>query len=484
MSEQPSLKKNIAISTIYQVLLIILPIITAPYVARVLGPDQSGIYDYTNSIQTYFAMFAALGTATYGAREIARVRNDEAQRSKLFWEIELMTVMTSSVCILVWFGFIAVTTQYKVIYLVLTMGLFSTMFDISWFFAGMEQFKYTVTKNAACKLIGVVLMFMFVKKQDDLLLYIIIITASTMLGNLSMWLYVPRFITKVDFKTLRFRHHFKETLIYFVPSIATSVYTVLDRTLIGVITRNKAENGCYHYTMQIINMMKALTFSSLNMVLGSRIAYLFAEERYDEIKNRIKDSINYILFMGIGICFGLIGVANRFVPVFLGPGYDRVITMLRLMSPIVVIIGVSNCLGSQYYTPSGNRKLSAKFIIIGALVNLTLNLVFIPKFWGYGAIVASLIAESVITVLYFRYCKGYLTGDTIIREGWKKLVAGIVMLAVIRLADSFIASDIVALLVEIAAGFSVYCIVIIALRDTFISEIVFGKILKRKKRAS
>ena len=231
MSTEPSLKKNIAISTIYQVLLIILPIITAPYVARVLGPEQSGIYDYTNSIQTYFAMFAALGTASYGAREIARVRNDVALRSILFWEIELMTVMTSAACIAVWFVFIAFTSQYKVIYLVLTMGLFSTMFDISWFFAGMEQFKYTVTKNAACKLIGVALMFMFVKKQEDLLLYIIIITASTMLGNLSMWLYIPRFITKVDFKTLRFKKHFHETLIYFIPSIATSVYTVLDRTL-------------------------------------------------------------------------------------------------------------------------------------------------------------------------------------------------------------------------------------------------------------
>ena len=323
MSTEPSLKKNIAISTIYQVLLIILPIITAPYVARVLGPEQSGIYDYTNSIQTYFAMFAALGTASYGAREIARVRGDAAQRSILFWEIELMTVMTSAVCIAVWFVFIAFTRQYKVIYLVLTMGLFSTMFDISWFFAGMEQFKYTVTKNAACKLIGVALMFMFVKKQEDLLLYIIIITASTMLGNLSMWLYVPRFITKVDFKTLRFKKHFHETLIYFIPSIATSVYTVLDRILIGVITKNKAENGCYHYTMQIINMMKALTFSSLNMVLGSRIAYLFAEEKYDEIKARIRDSINYILFMGIGICFGLIGVAGRFVPIFPDRRCDR-----------------------------------------------------------------------------------------------------------------------------------------------------------------
>ena len=484
MSEQPSLKKNIAISTVYQVLLIILPIITAPYAARVLGPDQSGIYDYTNSIQTYFAMFAALGTATYGAREIARVRNDAAMRSKLFWEIELMTVMTSTVCIIVWFIFIAITNRYKVIYLVLTMGLFSTMFDISWFFAGMEQFKYTVTKNAACKLIGVVLMFLFVKKPDDLLLYIIIITASTMIGNLSMWLYVPRFIQKVDFKTLTFRRHFHETLIYFVPSIATSVYTVLDRTLIYLITNNKAENGFYHYTMQIINMMKALTFSSLNMVLGSRIAYLFAEEKYDEIKERIRDSINYILFMGIGICFGLSGVAKRFVPIFLGPGYDRVIVMLMLMSPIVVIIGVSNCLGSQYYTPSGNRKLSAKFIIIGALVNLTLNLILIPRYWGYGAIVASLIAELVITVLYFRFCNGYLTVDTLLREGWKKLTAGIIMFAVIKVIDRFIASDLIALLVEMAVGFSVYCIMILALRDTFITEIVFGKILKKKRSAS
>lgn len=481
MSEQPSLKKNIAISTVYQVLLIILPIITAPYVARVLGPDQSGIYDYTNSIQTYFAMFAALGTASYGAREIARVRDDAALRSKLFWEIELMTVMTSAVCIIVWFIFIAFTPQYKVIYLVLTMGLFSTMFDISWFFAGMEQFKYTVTKNAACKLIGVVLMFLFVKKQEDLLLYIIIITASTMIGNLSMWLYVPRFTQKVDFKTLKFGRHFRETLIYFIPSIATSVYTVLDRTLIGVITKNKAENGFYHYTMQIVNMMKALTFSSLNMVLGSRIAYLFAEEKYDEIKVRIRDSINYILFMGIGICFGLSGVAKRFVPVFLGPGYDRVIIMLMLMSPIVVIIGVSNCLGSQYYTPSGNRKLSAKFIIIGALVNLVLNLILIPRYWGYGAIAASLIAEMVITVLYLKFCKGYLTVDTIVREGSRKLAAGVAMFAVIRIIDRFIASDIIALLIEVAVGFSVYCIMIVLLRDTFITEIVMGKILKKNR---
>ena len=156
--------------------------------------------------------------------------------------------------------------------------------------------------------------------------------------------------------------------------------------------------------------------------------------------------------------------------------------MLTLMSPIVVIIGISNCLGSQYYTPSGNRKLSAKFIIAGALVNLTLNLILIPRFWGYGAIVASLIAETVITVLYFKYCKGYLTIQTLVREGWKKLAAGVVMLAVIKLIDRIIPGNAAALLVEIAAGFAVYCIVIIVLRDTFLSEIVIGKIIGKKKR--
>ena len=473
MDTQPSLKKNIAISTLYQILLIILPIVTAPYIARVLGPDQSGVYDYTTSIMTYFAMFAALGTASYGVREIARVRDDAAMRSKLFWEIELMTVMTSSVCIL--------TPQYKTIYLVLTMGLLSTMFDISWFFAGMEQFKYTVTKNAACKLIGVILMFLFVKKQEDLLLYVIIIISSTMIGNLSMWLYVPRFVEKVDFRTFTFRKHFHETLIYFVPTVATSVYTVLDRTLIGVITNNKAENGCYHYAMQIVNMMKALTFSSLNMVLGSRLSFLFAEKKYDEIKEKIADSTNYILFMGIGICFGMIGVAKRFVPVFLGAGYDRVVTMLILMSPIVIIIGISNCLGSQYYTPAGYRKLSARYIITGAVVNLLLNLVLIPKFWGYGAIVASLIAEGVITILYLKNCNGYLRVSTIIKDSWKKLIAGLIMLIVIKVLDVIISSDIAALFVEVAVGFTVYLTVVTLLRDSFMTDLVMGKILKRKR---
>jgi len=481
-AETPSLKKNILLSTLYQILLVVLPFITAPYVARVIGQEGSGIYDFTSANQTYFSMFAALGTASYGAREIARVRNDIHRRSVLFWEIELMTVVTSLISLSAWIIFIFMNAQYRVFYIALSMGIFSTMFDISWFFAGIEQFKYTVAKNAMFKLLGVALMFLLVHSREDLLLYVIIITGSTMLGNLSMWLYIGKFTEKVDLRSLRIRRHFKETLIYFIPSVATSVYTVLDRTLIGLLTEGKTENGYYHYATHIVNIMKALTFTSLNTVLGSRISYLYAEERFDEIRRRIDDSINYILFMGLGICFGLISVAGRFIPLYLGPGYERVIYMLSLMSPIVVIIGISNCLGSQYYTPSGRRRQSARFIIIGSIVNLCLNLLLIPRFEGYGAIVASLIAEGTITVLYLHFSGGYMTFRRIAVLGWRKLIAAVLMLAAIRAVDPLIHSDIAAIAVEVVMGACIYVAITILLRDDFLTRIILPNVTGRLRK--
>jgi O-antigen/teichoic acid export membrane protein len=227
-------------------------------------------------------MFAALGTVSYGSREIARNRKDRPLRSKLFWEIELMTVLTSTVSIIAFIAFIASRDRYQIYYIPQVMAILAVMFDISWFFTGIEEFRYIVTKNAVFKLLGAVMIFALVHKPEDLLIYIIILSASTMLGNMSMWIHMPRFLDSVDFRTLKIRRHLKETLVYFIPSVATSVYTVLDKTLIGEITRDEAENGYYESVVQIINIMKALTFTALNSVLGARISYLFAEKKYDE----------------------------------------------------------------------------------------------------------------------------------------------------------------------------------------------------------
>ena len=476
------MRLNFVMSMAYQVLVVILPMITAPYVARVLGADKSGIYSFTASYQTYFSMFAALGTVSYGSREIARNRKDRPLRSKLFWEIELMTVLTSTISIIAFIAFIASRDRYQIYYIPQIMAILAVMFDISWFFTGIEEFRYIVTKNAVFKLLGAVMIFALVHKPEDLLIYIIILSASTMLGNMSMWIHMPRFLDPVDFRTLKIRRHLKETLVYFIPSVATSVYTVLDKTLIGEITRNEAENGCYDKVVQIINIMKALTFTALNSVLGARISFLFAEKKYDEIRRRIETSINYILFMGLAIGFGLAGVAPRFIPWFLGPGYDRSVMMLIMMSPIVVIIGVSNCLGSQYYTPSGKRAQSARFIIAGSVVNLILNLILIPRFWGYGAIAASLIAELTITILYITFAGESFHPFVLVRDGWKKLIAAALMFAAVRLIDPYFNSNFIALVCEVCLGGAIYIAVQFILRDTFMTGFCMDTVKRVLKR--
>ena len=481
-SNEPSVRKNFVLSMAYQVLVVILPMITAPYVARVLGADKNGIYSFTASYQTYFSMFAALGTVSYGSREIARNRKNRAVRSKLFWEIELMTVFTSTLSIIAFIAFIYSRDRYQIYYIPQIMAILAVMFDISWFFTGIEEFRYIVTKNAVFKLLGAVLIFALVHKPEDLLLYIIILSATTMLGNLSMWIHMPRFLEPVNMRTLKIRRHLKETLVYFVPSIATSVYTVLDKTLIGEITRNEAENGCYDKVVQIINIMKALTFTALNSVLGARISFLFAEKKYDEIRRRIETSINYILFMGLAIGFGLAGVAPRFIPWFLGPGYDRAVMMLIMMSPIVVIIGVSNCLGSQYYTPSGKRAQSARFIIAGSVVNLFLNLILIPRFWGYGAIAASIIAELTITILYITFAGESFHPVVLVRDGWRKLIAAVLMFASVRLIDPFFKGNFPALLCEVCLGGAVYIAVQFILRDGFMTGFCMDTVRRIVKR--
>lgn len=481
-SSEPSVRLNFILSMAYQVLVVILPMITAPYVARVLGADKNGIYSFTASYQTYFSMFAALGTVSYGSREIARNRKNRQLRSKLFWEIELMTVLTSTISIIAFAAFIYSRDRYQIFYIPQIMAIAAVMFDISWFFTGIEEFKYIVTKNALFKLLGAVLIFTLVHKPEDLLLYIVILSATTMLGNMSMWIHMPRFLDPVSFRTLRIRRHFKETMVYFIPSIATSVYTVLDKTLIGEITRNEAENGCYDKVVQLINIMKALTFTALNSVLGARISFLFAEKKYDEIRRRIETSINYILFMGLAIGFGLAAVAPRFIPWFLGPGYDRAIMMLIMMSPIVVIIGVSNCLGSQYYTPSGKRAQSARFIIVGSIVNLILNLLLIPRYWGYGAIAASIIAELMITVLYITFAGESFHPVVLLRDGWKKLIAAALMFAAARLIDPFFKGNFIALMCEVCLGGAVYIAVLFILRDTFMTGFCMDTVRRMVRR--
>lgn len=475
---QKSITKNFVLSTAYQVLVLITPFITAPYVARVLGVEGVGVYSYTNSIQMYFSMFAALGTVTYGAREISRAREDKKAFTKLFWEIEILTCITTLVCVLTWALWILLAKKYNYYYLIWTLNIIAVAFDISWFYTGLEEFKYIVTQNGIFKILGILAIFISVKKTSDIGIYIGIMASVILLGNASMWIYLPKFLVKIKKSDLSVLRHFKETFVYFIPTIATSIYTVLDKTLIGFITNSESENGYYEQATKIINMAKAVTFNSLNAVLGTRISFLFAQGKDGEIKERLSNSMNYILFFGIGICFGLIAVSQQFVPIFFGKGYEKTGFLLQLMGPLVVIVGISNCLGFQYYNPAGLRKKSTKYIIIGAFANLLFNLLLIPILKSVGAVIGTIIAEGTITILYMHNCNGYYTYQQLFHSGLKKLFAGIVMCSSLLIINGYFEGGIVGLIVKVIIGVVIYCSILYVSKDEFIS--IYGlKIIKK-----
>ena len=444
---QTSIKKNYIYNTIYQVLSLITPLITAPYISRVLGSNGVGIYSYTNSIVTYFTLFAALGTASYGQREIAMHRDDPETSSKLFWEIEILSLTTTAVSLIVWIAWIFISTQYTAIYSVLTLSVLAVAFDISWYFGGFEKFKYIVIRNTLVKITGIILLFLFVKK--------------------------------VEFKTLHpFKIHLKQTFAYFIPTVATSVYTVLDKTMIGAITKSEELNGYYEQATKIIRMIESLLFS-LNTVMVSRQSYLFAEGRTEEIKDKINKSFEFIFALAVPIMFGIWGAARNFVPWFFGNGYEPVVTLLYLMSPLPLVICISNIMGSQYLTPSGQRARSSKGIIAGAVTNFLLNLALIYKYGANGATLASVVAECVISAIYVHMSKGFINWKKILNVLWKKLLAGFVMFWAVLFIGGNYQGSISISVCQVIFGMALYGIMLIVLKDNVIYDAL--KIIRRRK---
>lgn len=478
------IKRNFILNTAFQVLRLITPLVVTPHISRVLGADGVGIFSYTYSIVYYFTLFAVLGTTTYGAREIARVQDKPEERSHLFWEIWLLAATTSVISVVGWGVFVLINSQYRLYYMILTLYILAAMADISWFFTGLEKFPAVVGKNIAVRLAEVALTLWLVQKPQHLVLYCAIMAGGTFFGNLSLWIGVGKSLVKVNFSKLRPFRHLKGTLIYFVPTIATSVYTMLDKTLIGMITRDTAQNGYYEQATKIVNVAKAITFTSLNMVVGPRSVHLYAQGKFDEVKKMLHTSLNFMLLMAFGISFGIAGIADLFVPWFFGDGFSEVTLLLKVLAPIIIVISVSNTLGYQYYDPAGLRSKSANYIIVGAGCNLCLNLLLIPYLKSAGAIIGSVAAETVITALYLKNCDGFLKLRSVLQMSWKRLIAGAVMFAFLQWrtpAYNSVMLDIAWLVVQAMA---VYFAVLFIVRDKFLIDFLKSYYSKIKAKLS
>ncbi|MDG6137314.1 oligosaccharide flippase family protein [Lactococcus petauri] len=469
--------KNFFYSASYQLLAIILPLITAPYISRVLEPEGIGINTITYSTTQYFVLFAALGTMTYGNREIAYYQNNKAKRSEAFWEINFLSWITSTISIIAFLIFIYFVGEYKEIYLWQGIAIFASMFDISWYFMGVEKFKITVIRNFIIKIITVISIFEFVNSPSDLPIYVAILTIGMLLGNLSLWSYLKNEIYPPNFNKLNLKVHLKHTLSLFVPTITIQIYSALNRNMIGSLD-SVISAGYFDQSDKIVKLSLSLV-SSVGVVMLPRISNLFSTGDLKNIKRLFIKTFDIVTGVSTGICFGLMAISFKFAPFFFGNEYKFVGIIMMIEAPVIIFTTWGIIFSNQYLVPLNNLKPLTSSVIIGTVVNIILNIFTIPLFGVTGATVNIIISEFIITLCKYLSVRKDFPISILFKSIWKYLLSGIIMFCVVFGINNNYKMSILQLILQIGTGVILYSILNIILRTELYYTL--SNIIKKRK---
>ncbi|MBE5840871.1 MAG: flippase [Butyrivibrio sp.] len=454
MKSTKSIKRNYIYNLSYQVMTYLIPVITTPYLSRVLGAKGIGTYSFAESVVSYFVLFCNMGINVYGQREISYVQNDIEARSKVFWETKALSLITFLVTSLAYLSVFKFFKEWS-IYIILFMNIVSVVTDISWFYRGIEEFGKVVIRNAIVKLLGLIYIFAFVKTEDDLLIYIFGVVFFQLLGNLSMWVYLPKYVKKPEIKTIRPFSILPIAISLFIPEVAIAIYTILDKTMIGFIVKDYAENGYYEQAMKITKMLMA-AITSFGAVLAPRIGSIISKGEEDRAKEYIYINYRFVFAVGLPLSMGLFFISPRFVPLFLGAGYDEASSLLRILSWLIVIICISNVTGMQYLVITKRQRILTVTVIVGAVTNLILNMFLIIGFKARGAAAASVISELAVMVSQFAFVHKEISVLRVIREGIPFLISGAIMLVVLHYCDMYFGNGVWWCFLLVIIGSAVY----------------------------
>ena len=474
-----SVKVNYIYNMLYQLLVIILPIITTPYVARVLQAKGNGIYGYTISIVTYFILFGSLGINLYGQREIAYYQNDKEKRSKIFFELLLLKTLTMFLSAVVFYFVFCLKGSYSLYYKILLLEMFANVIDISWFFQGMEDFKKIAIRNFIIKLICVLSIFLFIKGPGDISKYLLIHVSCTVFGSLLLWPSIFKYVSKP--KELSIFKHIPFTITLFVPQIAIQIYTVLDKTMIGVILHDMDEVGYYEQSQKIIKILLTV-ITAVGTVMLPRIASCFAENNFEQIKKYMYKTFSFVFALAFPLMLGLIVVSSNFVPLFFGQGYDAVTIIMRVLSLIVLFISISNVTGTQYLLSTKRQKEFTISVIVGAVVNFTFNLLLIKYYKSLGAAIATVIAECSVTVVQLLFVRKDFDIKKIFKLSINYIIASIIMFACCYGIGFLIHGRALCLITQVICGIIVYGFILIIIKDKFLMDLYNENIVPRLKK--
>lgn len=450
------LKKNLIYNILYQILIIILPIITVPYVSRVLGTEGVGTYSYTYSIAYYFMLVSMLGINNYGNRQVAKARNNKEKLSKEFLSIYVIQVVTTILMIIAYIAYIVLfDIDYLKISIIQIIYVISSLFDVNWFFFGIEKFKFTVSRNTIVKVLSFVFILIFVKTETDTWKYTLILALSTLTSQIFLFIMLRKYIKieRISFKHVK--KHIKPCIILFIPIISYSIYRVMDKIMLGNMS-TISEVGFYENAEKIINIPVGL-ITALGTVMLPRISNLIANGEKNLIEEYMKKSVELILFIGLPMIFGLMAISENFSVSFLGEDFRKSGDIMFLLSPTILFISIANVIRTQYLIPNEKDKEYVIATICGAIVNLIFNIILIPKLGSIGACIGTLLAEFTVMLYQIILVRKKIQICAYLKNGIRFLVTSLLMFIIVFSLNFLNIKNIILLLIiQIVVGIIIY----------------------------
>lgn len=472
--------KNYLYNVGYQVLAIIVPLITSYYVSRVLSPEGVGANAFTNSIIQYFMLLANIGIGYYGNREIAYVRDNKQKMAATFWEIQIVKTVMTVVAYLSFVVFMAFYSGNKTYMWAQSINLLAVAFDISWLYQGLEDFKRTVLRNTFVKITSMIAIFIFIKSPKDVALYIIVLALSTLLGNLTLWPHAVNNYGHVNRGTkLNPWRHFVPTVTMFVPQIATQLYVQLNRTMLGLMVDQKA-SGFYQYSDNLVKLILAFV-TATGTVMLPHVANAFAQHDMEKVHKMLYKSFDFVSALAYPMMFGIAGVSMTLAPLYYSSKYAPVGPAMLIESIVILMIGWSNVIGTQYLLPVNRVKDFTTSVTIGAVVNIIMNFPLI-HLWGLnGAMWSTVLSEISVTAYQLFVVRKSLNIRKMFAGSWKYLLSGIVMFVPVFWLNTHMKASWLWMLVEVAAGIVIYVGMVLLLRAPVLDQLKELLAARRKK---
>lgn len=480
--KRKSLSKGGAFYLLYQVLNMAFPLITGIYVTHVLIPEKIGMVGAAQNVANYFVIFSFLGIPTYGMREIAKYRDDEKERSKIFSELYVINTISTIVFLILYLVLIVTVPTYRnelSLYLITGISIALNFFNVSWLYEGMEDFQFISIRNLIFKAVSFGFLIIFVRSEDDYLIYALVTVVGTA-GNYIVNMVCANKYIEFSLKGLNLKRHMKSVMYLVAVNLAIEIYSLMDITMMNFLC-SKESIAFYKYGHSV-ELMLLQVVNTFTIVLIPRISYTYKEKMYSEFNRLLTKGFKLILLCAVPMIIGILFTADFLIVRLYGEEYIVSASILKMFAMLLIISPVGYLLGSRVLLVTGNESKMLISVGIGAAINLVGNALLIPKYQEYGATTASLLSEFVVMIVYVSLGKKHFK-LTALKMFVIKLAGAAGVMSVVLFLCEFIPDGWVKLAVQVVSAGLTYPLSLLLFKDEIVIEYknkIFNKLKKSR----